>query len=295
MRKLPFSSFQVIRHLGDGSSSIVRECKLRCPEEHGYPTYFPSIALKLILKNKVDPDSILTDEDGVSLPMEIYLLRDLNETPSPHIIEMLNGWEDGQFYYVMMPLHGDGMDLFTFIERESPLDGRRILMIFSQILMAVNHLHNIMNVVHRDLKDENIIIDQRDQIKLVDFGSSAFYKDKETIFTSFKGTLNYASPEHLLKEPLNYGGKEQDIWALGIILYVLKYSKFPFKDDDKERCILQIPPPIIDSNTTNEQKKITLYINDLIRAFLNPLPEKRPSISEVIKDPIILKYYNKDF
>lgn len=296
-KKLLFSSFQVIRTLGDGSSSVVRECRMREPERHGYPACYPTVALKLIMKNKLDPDSILSTSDGVSLPMEIYLLRDLKETPCPYIVEMIDGWEDSQFYYVMMPLHGEGMDLFTFIEENSPIDGRRVLMIFTQVLKAIKHLHNTMNIVHLDLKDENIIIDERDRIKLVDFGSSAIInpssENEPVIFKTFKGTVGYASPE-LLVDPnnLSYTGKEQDIFALGVLLYVLSFSKLPFNEEDKERSSLLFPQDNIHNSTPKETQDL---IKSLLKRMLHPTPEKRPKIEEILEDVNILKYYNKEF
>ena len=107
-----------------------------------------------------------------------------------------------------------------------------------QVTSAVAYLH-LCNIVHRDIKDENVIIDECFNCKLIDFGSAAYY-GRGIKFRKFVGTLDYCPPEVLRGEP--YDGPELDIWTMGILLYVLMYGRYPFSSNEEiVRCQLLLP------------------------------------------------------
>ncbi|KAI9610836.1 hypothetical protein H4Q26_008678 [Puccinia striiformis f. sp. tritici PST-130] len=116
-------------------------------------------------------------------------------------------------------------DLFEHIE-QSPdgLATQEVKKIFGQIVDGVAFLHD-RNIVHRDLKDENVILDPNGNPQLIDFGSAAYVREGSK-FVTFSGTLDFAAPEVLKGDP--HGGKEIDIWALGVILFVLITGECPF-------------------------------------------------------------------
>ncbi|VVC89278.1 unnamed protein product [Leptidea sinapis] len=122
--------------------------------------------------------------------------------------------------------HGAGMDLFEFIERRPRLDEPLLSYIFRQIGQAVEYLHSL-NILHRDIKDENVIIDNKFHVKLIDFGSATFMS-KDTLFSTFYGTTEYCSPEVLAGN--KYAGPELEMWSMGITLYVLTFFVNPFTD-----------------------------------------------------------------
>ncbi|KAJ3378929.1 hypothetical protein HDU84_007170 [Entophlyctis sp. JEL0112] len=116
-------------------------------------------------------------------------------------------------------------DLFEFVERAPQMDENVAMFIFKQVAEAVKYLHS-KGFVHRDIKDENVIIDNSMRVKLVDFGAAmSIPRDKVDYFTDFVGTMTYAPPEccPIVKdgqiEP--YRGPEQDVWSLGVLLFVL--------------------------------------------------------------------------
>lgn len=134
-------------------------------------------------------------------------------------------------YYMVMPRFGQGEDLFDYVEAAPDgLDGRAMLSIFGQVADAIAFLHSV-GIVHRDIKDENVILDGDGRVQLIDFGSAAYVREARK-FDTFSGTLecvmwsrtccvvvmqrshSFAAPEVLRGE--RYGGRETDIWALGV-------------------------------------------------------------------------------
>jgi protein-serine/threonine kinase len=126
-----------------------------------------------------------------------------------------------------MPRFGSGLDLFDRVEASpNGLAAFDIRSLIGQLADAVRFLHS-NGIVHRDIKDENVILDGQGRCQLIDFGSSAHWRPGKR-WDTFSGTLHYASPE-ILRGDL-YGGKEQDVYALGTVLYVLLVGETPFAD-----------------------------------------------------------------
>jgi protein-serine/threonine kinase len=124
--------------------------------------------------------------------------------------------------------------------------------------------------VHRDIKDENVILDGEGKVKLVDFGSAAYIKSGP--FDVFVGTIDYAAPEVLQGRP--YRGKEQDVWALGILLYTIVYKENPFYSID-EIMDHDLRVPWVPSEECI----------DLIRKMLDRDVERRIGIQAVLDHP----------
>lgn len=126
-----------------------------------------------------------------------------------------------------MPRFGTGVDLFDRVESQpaglAPFEVRSLI---GQLADAIRFLH-ANGIVHRDIKDENVILDGAGRCSLIDFGSAAHCRPGKR-WDTFSGTLHYASPEILRGEM--YGGKEQDVWALGVVIYVLLVGETPFAE-----------------------------------------------------------------
>lgn len=294
-RKRQMSDFAIERDLGEGAYAFVKQGRYRLGDPNG-----PPMAIKMVIKSKLLPECILHDFDtGLSLPVELYALRHLREHPHPNIVSMLDAFEDSMYYYILMPIHGKGEDLFEIIERSPDfLPAARVARIFAQIVMAVAHLHNKLGLVHRDIKDENIIIDEQDRIQLIDFGSCGYYRrgaphiqhdvplteadvrcgQRMEQFTAFPGTPDFAPPEVMRGEA--YDGPPQDIWALGVLLYTLAFKEMPFRttaDILEHRLRLPFEP--------------SPEIAATIRWCLAKDPEARPTASELQAEPWIQANY----
>ncbi|KAL2752526.1 hypothetical protein ACRALDRAFT_1065643 [Sodiomyces alcalophilus JCM 7366] len=264
-KKKRIDDFQILEDMGQGAYGQVKLAKYK-------PTQ-TKVVLKYVTKRRILVDTWTRDRRLGTVPLEIHVLDYLRrpELRHPNIVEMEGFFEDDINYYIEMAPHGmPGMDLFDYIELRSNMEEVECRSIFVQVAQAIHHLHTKASVVHRDIKDENVILDGEGQIKLIDFGSAAYIKNGP--FDVFVGTIDYAAPEVLAGKP--YGGKEQDVWALGILLYTIIYKENPFYSIDEimDRD-LRVPFVISDESI------------DLVRCMLNRDVSERYTIDQVLKHP----------
>ncbi|KAJ8254724.1 hypothetical protein GJAV_G00196460 [Gymnothorax javanicus] len=154
-----------------------------------------------------------------------------------------------------------------------------------QILEAVLHCHQ-MGVVHRDLKPENLLLASKSKgaaVKLADFGLAIEVEGEQQAWFGFAGTPGYLSPEVLRKDPY---GKAVDLWACGVILYILLVGYPPFWDEDQHRLYQQIKAGAYDFPSP-EWDTVTPEAKDLINKMLTINPAKRITASEALKHPWI--------
>uniref|UniRef100_A0AAF5PLR4 Protein kinase domain-containing protein n=3 Tax=Wuchereria bancrofti TaxID=6293 RepID=A0AAF5PLR4_WUCBA len=192
---------------------------------------------KFICKSKVFSESWIPSPKRGNrvVPIELHLLETLSH---PNIVKLLDVFENDLYYQLVMEKLGCGMDLFEFIEQQPKLDEPLISYIFRQVVNAVAYLHS-KNIVHRDLKDENVIIDQNFSCKLIDFGSAAYF-GHNFVFSTFCGTMEYCSPEVLRGN--KYRGPELEMWSLGILLYTLVFFENPFRSlQETIRAEIKLP------------------------------------------------------
>ncbi|OBZ86393.1 Serine/threonine-protein kinase ppk6 [Choanephora cucurbitarum] len=255
----------IVDHLGQGAYGHV---KLAIKKDDSTQT---KVVIKYVIKSRILVDCWTRDRKLGIVPVEIHILHTLKKYPHKHLGDMLDYFEDNDHYYIVMKLHGEGMDLFDFIELNETIPEAKIIQIFRQIALGVCHLHD-HKIVHRDIKDENVVLDlAHGGLRLIDFGSAAYLKPGRK-FETFVGTLDYAAPEILRGH--TYSGKPQDIWALGILLFTLIYRENPFYDiDEIMGRELRIPFVISEGSV------------DLIRKMLERDVDKRIDIHQVLQHP----------
>jgi PAS domain containing serine/threonine kinase len=152
------------------------------------------VVTKYIDKVKITNDIMIHERYG-QIPLEISIICKLDH---PNIIKVLEVFQDDDYIKIVMAKHG--ISLKTFVENKR-LNEEFAREIFRQLVCAVSYLHS-NNIVHRDINDENIVIDEELRIKLIDFGSAAYMQEGKT-FAKFYGTLDYCSPEVLLGNKYN--------------------------------------------------------------------------------------------
>ncbi|SCU80267.1 LAME_0B02278g1_1 [Lachancea meyersii CBS 8951] len=259
-----FSDFAVLQKMGEGAYGKVDLCMHK---KDGY-----IVVIKLIFKERILVDTWVRDRKLGTIPSEIQIMATLNAKPHENILKLLDFFEDDDYYYIETPVHGlsGSIDLFDLIELKTDMTEHEARLIFKQIVSGIKHLHD-NGIVHRDIKDENVIVESNGFVKIVDFGSAAYIKSGP--FDVFVGTIDYAAPEVLGGEP--YEGKPQDIWAIGILLYTIIFKENPFYNIDE----------ILDSDLRiNPSRRVSDDCVSLIRKILNRSVGKRPSIEEICND-----------
>jgi len=251
--------------LGQGYFAIVRLGKdLKTGE---------NVAIKMIDKEKVEKEKTLVNE------IEI-----LGSISHPNIVNMLAMFETNETLFIVMELMNGG-ELYDEIIRCDVFTETQASFIMHQLFEALVYLHS-KGVVHRDLKLENLLLKQKGslEVKVADFGLSKLFGEGSMAHTAC-GTPFYVSPEILLAEDEGYGA-EVDMWASGILLYILLSGRLPFSGDSDEElfsnileCELEWKTPQFD-NVSDEAK-------DLISRLIIPDPEDRLTAEEALQHPFI--------
>ncbi|XP_028318034.1 calcium/calmodulin-dependent protein kinase type II subunit beta isoform X2 [Gouania willdenowi] len=257
--------YQLYEELGKGAFSIVRRCaKLSSGHE---------FAAKIINTKK------LSARDHQKLEREARICRLLKHS---NIVRLHDSISEEGFHYLLFDLVTGGELFEDIVAREyySEADASNCI---QQILEAVLHCHQ-MGVVHRDLKPENLLLASKCKnaaVKLADFGLAIEVQGEQQAWFGFAGTPGYLSPEVLRKEAY---GKPVDIWACGVILYILLVGYPPFWDEDQHKLYQQIKAGAYDFPSP-EWDTVTPEAKNLINQMLTINPTKRISAQEALKHP----------
>ena len=182
-KKKTISEFVILEEMGQGAYGQVKLARYRKQSTK-------KVVLKYVTKKRILMDTWTRDRRLGTVPLEIHVLDYLRRDGlrHPNIVDMIDFFEDEINYYIEMVPHGlPGMDLFDYIEMRSTMEEAECCNIFRQVVAALHHLHTKALVVHRDIKDENIVLDGDNKVKLIDFGSAAYIKNGP--FDVFVGTI----------------------------------------------------------------------------------------------------------
>lgn len=181
--KRTINDYVILEEMGQGAYGQVKLARLKKNPNK-------KVILKYVTKKRILVDTWTRDRRLGTVPLEIHVLDYLRRDGlrHPNIVEMEGFFEDEINYYIEMKPHGlPGMDLFDYIELRANMDEGECRNIFRQVVDAIHHLHTKALVVHRDIKDENVVLDGEGRIKLIDFGSAAYIKNGP--FDVFVGTI----------------------------------------------------------------------------------------------------------
>ncbi|KAM9379687.1 calcium/calmodulin-dependent protein kinase type II subunit gamma isoform 8-T8 [Phaethornis superciliosus] len=257
--------YQLYEELGKGAFSVVR----RCVKKNSSQEY----AAKIINTKK------LSARDHQKLEREARICRLLKH---PNIVRLHDSISEEGFHYLVFDLVTGGELFEDIVAREyySEADASHCI---HQILESVNHIHQ-HDIVHRDLKPENLLLASKCKgaaVKLADFGLAIEVQGEQQAWFGFAGTPGYLSPEVLRKDPY---GKPVDIWACGVILYILLVGYPPFWDEDQHKLYQQIKAGAYDFPSP-EWDTVTPEAKNLINQMLTINPAKRITADQALKHP----------
>ncbi|XP_042592715.1 calcium/calmodulin-dependent protein kinase type II subunit gamma isoform X27 [Cyprinus carpio] len=256
---------QLYEELGKGAFSVVRRCvKKSTGQEY---------AAKIINTKK------LSARDHQKLEREARICRLLKH---PNIVRLHDSIAEEGFHYLVFDLVTGGELFEDIVAREyySEADASHCI---NQILESVSHIHQ-HDIVHRDLKPENLLLASKMKgaaVKLADFGLAIEVQGDQQAWFGFAGTPGYLSPEVLRKDPY---GKPVDIWACGVILYILLVGYPPFWDEDQHKLYQQIKAGAYDFPSP-EWDTVTAEAKNLINQMLTINPAKRITAEQALKHP----------
>ncbi|VDK87473.1 unnamed protein product [Litomosoides sigmodontis] len=225
------------------------------------------VAIKFIDRDQVRNFGKLENE---RLPMEICMLARCVNVPG--VIKLLDWYSTPEGFLIVMTRPYPCIDLFDFIKSHKKLDEDLARFLFRQVALTIRDCAR-QKVLHRDLKDENIVIDLvNGETSLVDFGAATLLKKNH--YTDFQGTRLYCPPEWFLHSI--YLGREAAVWSLGVLLYNMLNGRLPFRNE-KEICTSHLVGPL------PFYAQVSKSAMDLINQCLRFEPNNRCSLDAILK------------
>ncbi|XP_040161238.1 uncharacterized protein LOC120898864 isoform X5 [Anopheles arabiensis] len=253
-RKKLRQRFDIIKKLGQGTYGKVQ---LGINKETGQ-----EVAIKTIKKSKIE-----TEADLIRIRREVQIMSSVQH---PNIIHIYEVFENREKMVLVMEFAAGG-ELYDYLSERKVLAEEEARRIFRQVSTAIYYCHK-HKICHRDLKLENILLDEHGNAKIADFGLSNVF-DEQRLLATFCGSPLYASPEIVKGTP--YQGPEVDCWSLGVLLYTLVYGAMPFDGANFKRLVKQI------SQGDYFEPKKPSRASPLIREMLTVCPSHRANIEQI--------------
>jgi MAP/microtubule affinity-regulating kinase len=265
-----YSEYKILKILGQGGFGKVYAAIHKKTKE--------KVAIKMTNAGGLD-----NAEDIESIFSEAETLKSLVH---PNIVKIINFFvikKTLQTYFIME--HLEGGELLKFVEEKKALSEEDALVIFKQIISAIDYCHR-QKIIHRDLKLENIMkVDNESlTIKIVDFGIAGLFAGRKSEVTR-AGSLYYMAPEVLSRRNL-VAAPSMDIWAVGCILYALVIGNLPFNDKSEAGLVKKIVESELEFP---KNAKLSPEVFDLLEQMLNKNHEKRIKMSEIQQHPWFMK------
>jgi len=249
------SQYMVKEQLGKGGFGVV------------YAAVRRSDGIEVAVKEVSKDERVVVGPN--SIPLEVALMQQVQDVPG--VIKFIDYFDMQHCFYIVMERF-NSKDLFDFISEAGPLPEGLAKDIFRQLLVTLVTCHH-KGIVHRDIKDENILIDVNTlKIKLIDFGSGTFLEDR--VYHEFQGTRVYSPPEWINYRL--YRPEGLTVWSLGILLYDMVCGDVPFE------CDAQISRANL---TWFPQLKLSEEVKSLITGCLTVHPEERLDLAMVAAHP----------
>ena len=224
---------------------------------------------KLVAIKSINKQNLKKKSKREKILLETNIMKKINKCP--FIVKIYETYETTQHFCIVMEYICAG-DLLNFIKKRTKLPEQTAKFIFKQIIIAIKYIHS-KNIIHRDIKLDNILIDLDNKIKICDFGVSKFLTSKK-LFDQC-GTPAYIAPEILRREGYDFS---VDVWSAGVVLYAMLSGNVPFKGKNQQSL-----HEAILKGKFKEIENVSFECRDLIRKIFEVDVEKRIKIDEILE------------
>ena len=225
------------------------------------------VAIKTIDKSRLQNES-----SKLKVFQEVHLMRKINHQ---NVVRLLEVFETHRFYMIVLE-YADNGDLLKMIKSKFKIPEKEAKPLFTQIVHGLLACHS-KNIIHRDIKLDNILLTKELRVKICDFGVSRTVKDQEVINEQC-GTPAYLAPEIIINR--GYVGKYVDIWSLGVLLYAMLSGTVPFKAQTLNEL-----HKLILLGSYNMPEHLSQEAVELIQRMLCPVPFQRIRLEEILRHP----------
>ncbi|KAF7987471.1 hypothetical protein HCN44_003233 [Aphidius gifuensis] len=222
------------------------------------------VAIKIINREKLS-ESVL-----MKVEREIAIMKLIDH---PHVLGLSDVYENKKYLYLVLE-HVSGGELFDYLVKKARLTPKEARRFFRQIISALDFCHS-HNICHRDLKPENLLLDEKNNIKIADFGMASLQPAGSMLETSC-GSPHYACPEVIRGE--KYDGRKADVWSCGVILYALLVGALPFDDDNLRQLLEKVKRGVF-----HIPHFVPPDCQNLLRGMIEVNPDKRLTLADINK------------
>jgi len=227
------------------------------------------VAIKIINKEKLS-ESVLQ-----KVEREIAIMKLIEHQ---NVLCLYDVYENRKYLYLVLE-HVSGGELFDYLVKKGRLTPKEARRFFRQIISALDFCHS-HSICHRDLKPENLLLDDKNNIKVADFGMASLQPQGSMLETSC-GSPHYACPEVIRGE--KYDGTRADVWSCGVILYALLVGALPFDDDNLRQLLEKVKRGVF-----HIPHFVPPDCQNLLRGMIEVSPEKRLTLKEVNRHPWVI-------
>ncbi|XP_069381077.1 serine/threonine-protein kinase BRSK2 isoform X3 [Paralichthys olivaceus] len=222
------------------------------------------VAIKIVNREKLS-ESVL-----MKVEREIAILKLIEH---PHVLKLHDVYENNKYLYLVLE-HVSGGELFDYLVKKGRLTPKEARKFFRQIISALDFCHN-HSICHRDLKPENLLLDEKNNIRIADFGMASLQVGDSLLETSC-GSPHYACPEVIRGE--KYDGRRADVWSCGVILFALLVGALPFDHDNLRQLLEKVK-----SGVFHMPHFIPPDCQALLKGMIEVNPDKRLTLEAIQK------------
>ncbi|XP_017213988.1 serine/threonine-protein kinase BRSK1 isoform X4 [Danio rerio] len=248
--------YRLEKTLGKGQTGLVK-LGIHCITSQ-------KVAIKIVNREKLS-ESVL-----MKVEREIAILKLIEH---PHVLKLHDVYENNKYLYLVLE-HVSGGELFDYLVKKGRLTPKEARKFFRQIISALDFCHS-HSICHRDLKPENLLLDERNNIRIADFGMASLQVGDSLLETSC-GSPHYACPEVIRGE--KYDGRRADVWSCGVILFALLVGALPFDHDNLRQLLEKVK-----SGVFHMPHFIPPDCQALLRGMIEVNPEKRLTLEAIQK------------